>query len=296
MRILSKPDPSWFHRDEVREPHVRLRYLGTAGFVIENDERAIVLDPYVSRSSLFDTVAKPLISDEGLVRKWIPRADDVFVGHAHYDHILDAPTVCRTTGARLIGSRATCMVGRAAGLPDSQMLETSGREDIASGDWTVRGIPSLHGKVLFGRVTLPGDITSPPPWPPRLRDLRHGQVLNWWIDTGSIRIVHVDSADVIDDELRGLSADVVCLCAIGRRYRPNYVRDVVEILAPKVIVPCHWDTMITRLDEPCDLLPTVDLPGFLDEIRSFGVEPRLVPLLSSLGFPKFRERGSSVRG
>jgi len=290
MLFLDKPRAAWFHRDATppSDVHVTLRYLGTAGFVIENADRAIVIDPYVSRSGLARTIARRLVSDEALVRKWIPRADDVLVGHSHYDHILDAPTVCRTTGARLIGSRATCMVGRAAGVPESQMIETEGREDIASGAWTVRAIPSIHGKVLFGRVPFPGDITSPPPWPPRISDLRHGQVFNWLVDTGGLRIVHVDSAEILTRELRGLSADVVCLCAIGRQARPNYVRDVVETLRPKVIVPCHWDTMITPIDAPCDLLPTVDLSSFLDEIRSFDIEPRLVPLLSSLTFPRSR--------
>ena len=38
------------------------------------------------------------------------------VGHAHHDHILDAPCVCHQTGARLIGSEDVIRVGRAAGL------------------------------------------------------------------------------------------------------------------------------------------------------------------------------------
>lgn len=289
MIFLTRPSPDWFHRDPADlEPHVTLRYLGTAGFVIENAERAVVLDPFVSRPTLLGTFTARLDSDEALVRRTIPRADDVLVGHAHYDHILDAPRVCATTGARLIGSRATCMVGRAAGLPEAQLLETRGREDLASGPWTLRGLPSIHGKALFGRIPLPGDLVAPPPWPPRLRDLRHGDVLNWIVDTGGVRIAHVDSADVLRDELEGRSADVVCLCAIGRRYRPGYVRDVVETLRPKVIVPCHWDTMITPIDAPAELLPTVDLPGFVQEIRDHGVEPRLVPLLGSLGFARYR--------
>ena len=35
------------------------------------------------------------------------RADDVLVGHAHMDHVLDAPSLCMRTGARLIGSPST---------------------------------------------------------------------------------------------------------------------------------------------------------------------------------------------
>ena len=81
-------------------------------------------------------------------------------------------------------------------------------------------------------------------------------------------------------------ADLVCLCAIGRRYRPGYVREVVELTQPKWIVPCHWDTMVTPIDAPPEMLPGVDLPGFLREIEAVGVQALPVPLLGSLMLPR----------
>lgn len=278
-----KPVPGdWYCRHQ--GDAVRIRYLGTAGFVISDAGRTVALDPYLTRANLRTALRKPLVADTELIARHIPHVDDVFIGHAHFDHILDAPELCRLSGARLIGSRATMMVGRAAGLPREQLLETAGREEITSGHWTVRGLPSVHGKAVAGRIPLPGDITEPPPWPPRLRDLRHGLVLNWWLDTGALRIVHIDSADFINEELKGLSADVVCLCAIGRKYRPDYVRDVVELLRPRWIIPCHWDTMITPLEAEPDMIPGVDLPGFVQEIREAGAEPLLTPILGEQCF------------
>lgn len=278
----------WFDAQDPAQGHegatVELTYLGTAGFVIRGEQRTLVLDPYVSRPNLRHTLTKELVPNQALIREIIPHADDVLIGHAHYDHILDGPDLCHQTGARLIGSRATIMVGRAAGLPEHQLVETAGREDIASGAWTVRGLPSLHGKV-FGRIPIPGDITEPPPWPPRMRDLKHGLVMNWVVDTGGLRIVHIDSADYIPAELAGLKADVVCLCAVGRQYRPNYVKEVVGLLQPRWVVPCHWDTMMTPIRAQPDLIPGVDLPGFVEEIRAAGAEPLLTPILGQLRFP-----------
>lgn len=284
---LRPPAPEWFRRPALpaSDRQLSLTYLGTAGFVLRNEQRTVVLDPFITRPSLRDTLTAPLPSDPALVRSLIPHANEVLIGHAHYDHILDAPSLCQQTGARLIGSRAACMVGRAAGLPEAQLCETAGREDIACGPWTVRGLPSIHGKALFGKIPLPGDISCPPPWPPKLRDLRHGHVLNWLVDTGGLRLLHIDSADFLREELRGCQADVVCLCAIGRRYRPNYVREVVELTRPRWIVPCHWDTMITPIHSPPDMLPGVDLPGFLEEIRACGVEALPVPILGELQLP-----------
>ncbi len=256
---------------------IELTYLGTAGFVVKSPERTIVLDPYLTRIGI-SSIFKPMVVNTALLKKHIPHADEVLIGHAHYDHILDGPDLCKQTGARLIGSKATCMVGRAAGLPESQLKATDGREDIACGAWTVRGLPSIHGKAVFGRIPIPGDILTPPVWPPKILDLKHGLVLNWVVDTGKLRIVHIDSADFIPQELQGLKADVVCLCAIGRSYRPNYVKEVVALLQPKWIVPCHWDTMFTHYENEPDYIPGVDLAAFIQEIRDAGVEPIVMPL------------------
>jgi L-ascorbate metabolism protein UlaG (beta-lactamase superfamily) len=219
-----------------------------------------------------------------MLARYVPLADDVFVGHAHYDHALDAPDVCRRTGARLIGARAVCMVGRAAGLPESQLLETSGREDIQSGAFRVRGLPSVHGKVVMGRVLFPGDITEPPPWPPRVNELKHGLVLNWHVQSPGFSLLHVDSADFLRSELSGVRADLVCLCAAGWRARPNYVAEAVELLRPRFVMPCHWDTMLTPADQPARMLPGLKLDVMLDEIRRAGAEPLLLPLHARLRF------------
>ena len=274
LRRRLAPDPAWFRPRAVPVEHdVELTYLGTAGFVLRAHGRTLLLDPYVSRLGIEKLLRGPLVPDADVVTRLFPQADDVLVGHAHYDHVLDAPLICQHTGARLIGSRAVCMVGRAAGLPNAQLVSTAGREDLESGALTIRGLPSKHGKVFMGRVLFPGDITEPPPWPPRIGDLKHGLVLNWLVRAGRFTMVHVDSADYVREELEGLRADVVCLCAAGRRYRENYVQEIVHALRPRWVIPCHWDTMITPIEAPPQLLPGLDLPGMFDEITRAGAEP-----------------------
>ena len=283
---LRSPSPSIYTpRYNGADAVLELTYLGTAGFVLQTRNRTLVLDPFVTRPSLADTLARPLCPDRTLIRRHIPHADDVLVGHAHYDHVLDAPDLCQLTGARLIGSGTVCMVGRAAGLPEHQIRATAGRETIACGDCRVRGLPSRHGKAVLGRIPFPGDLQAPPPWPPRVHQLPHGPVLNWWLDTGALRVLHIDSADFVNSELADLQADLVCLCAIGRHYRPNYVRDIVRLVRPRWIVPCHWDTMITPLTTSPQYLPGVDLPGFIAEIQAAGVTPVVLPLGGRQGFP-----------
>ncbi|NOY26895.1 MAG: MBL fold metallo-hydrolase [Oligoflexia bacterium] len=284
--MLSKVDPALYHRDPVEPDHaLRMRYLGTAGFVVQAAQHTLVIDPFVTRPGLVRTLFRPLVPDAERVRRLIPKADDVLVGHAHFDHVLDAPCLCQHTGARLIGSPAVAMCGRAAGLPEAQIVVTEGGQDIATGPGRVRGLRSRHGRVYFNRVALPGDITAPPAWPPRLRALRHGAVLNWFVELGGVRMVHVDSADFSADEFRALDLgiDILCLCAIGRRWRPRYVAEAVELLRPRVIVACHWDLFTGPLDQEPFLLPGVDLKGMVGEIERAGCRPVILPLGGEVG-------------
>jgi L-ascorbate metabolism protein UlaG (beta-lactamase superfamily) len=257
-----------------------MKYLGTAGFVLSAQGHHVVLDPYLTRHPISRLLAGPLASDSALVARHVPRAHDVFVGHAHFDHVLDAPDLCLRTGARLIGSSAVCNVGRAAGLPEAQLVETRGREDVPSGPFRVRGLPSRHGKVLFGRVPLPGDIPKPPSWPARMGELRHGLVLNWHVRVDGFSLIHIDSADFLAHELHGLRADFVCLCAAGWQTRPRLVEELVDILKPRYVMPCHWDTMITHAERPARVLPGLELPRMLATIRAAGATPLLLPPLA----------------
>ena len=277
-RLLPVIDPRWYTAP-VHEPDatVHLRYLGTAGFVVTAGQHTVVIDPFVTRPGLLQSL-RPLVPSAERIARLLPKADDVIVGHAHHDHVMDAPVLCAQTGARFIGSPSACNVARAAGLPEAQLVETRGREDIPTGPGTVRGIPSRHGRVYFGRVTLPGTIDHPPPWPPRIWQLKHGLVLNWLLDLGGVRVVHVDSADFVEQEMGAVGhADIACLCAIGRKYRPGFVRQAIELLQPRYVMACHWDWFLTPYEDAPRLLPGVDLPGFMDEVRAAGSEPLLLP-------------------
>ena len=257
-----------------------MTYLGTAGFIFSSEDRHIVVDPFVTRPSKGETLLRPLRSDPKIVSSLIPKADDVIIGHSHHDHILDAPELCIQTGARFIGSPDSCRVARAAYVPEKQIISTKGREDIQCGqNATVRAFPSLHGRVYFNRVSMPGRIADDFSWPSRLSHFRHGLVLNWLIEIEGIRIFHIDSADFIEEELENIEAvDVLCLCAIGRNWRKNYVEDAVRLLRPKMIVACHWDCFWQPFHAQQYLLPSVDLEGFVADIEKAGVEPAVVPL------------------
>jgi L-ascorbate metabolism protein UlaG (beta-lactamase superfamily) len=255
----------------------RVRFLGTSGFeLVAAGGEVVVLDPYLSRPGLLRSLCGRLDPDAALLRREIPRADAVLCGHSHHDHALDAPIVCRNTGALLVGSESTLNLGRAAGLPETQLRRADG--PLRLGGVVATPIPSRHGKAILGRVPLPGDIDAPPRWPPRLWDLRHGPVMLWHLDLGDLRVLHVDSADWRDEALDGVEADVLCLCAVGRQYRRDYTRGLVARVRPRWVIPCHWDDFTLPWGHPPRQLPGVRVEDFVDEIRAAGAEPVVMGL------------------
>jgi L-ascorbate metabolism protein UlaG (beta-lactamase superfamily) len=275
--LFTRPAPGCF--DQPSSGSVRFTFLGTAGFVVHHATRTFVLDPYLSRAGLWRTAYGRLPVDHEAVRRFVPHADEVLVGHSHYDHALDAPAVATHTGARLLGSADTRHIAAAAGFDLQRYVTVSPREAVACGACTATAWPSRHGKALLGRVPLPGRLTAPPPWPPRIFDLPHGDVFHWHLDVGGLRVLHVDSADYFDDQLA--PADVLLLCAVGRQYRQDYTRTIVERVRPRVVIPCHWDDFTVPLGTPPRQLPGVDVEGFVDEIRTAGAEAVVLAPLQS---------------
>ena len=303
---LFLPDSLFSRFEPTGRESVTLEFLGTAGFLVNAGDRALVFDPYVSRPGLWRHRDR-LRPNESLIRREIierpgPLVREVFVGHAHSDHILDAPFLCRETGARLIGSRSVCRTGRAAGVPEEQIVPvTRDRQVIACGeDASVTAMHSRHAsisrdqkrlrrvnaitKAIVGRpvfetgedgslsgVPFDGETSDHLEWPAHVWELRCGQVFDWHVDIDGVSIVHIDSAELRENQFRGLTADIVCLCAIGRENSEfDYTRKVLEELRPQVVIPCHWDFFFRDYRRRPRSWPGVHLASWLREIEAIG--------------------------
>jgi L-ascorbate metabolism protein UlaG (beta-lactamase superfamily) len=114
-----------------------LEWLGTATFRLRIGGLVVFLDTYMDR-----VPAAPAV---GLSAAEVREADFILVGHSHFDHLASAEVIAANTGARIIASHESCRVMRERGVPDAQLLASSGgeRHRLAEGV-TVRVFPSLH--------------------------------------------------------------------------------------------------------------------------------------------------------
>jgi len=249
---------------------VRIRWLGAAGHVLETATTTLLIDPFLTRPSLLQLAGR-LRPDEAAIRARLPaRVDAVLCGHSHFDHLLDAPFIACTTGARLAGSATTCAFARAGGVAEEQLVPVppSGRT-FTVGDATIRFVPSLHGRILFGRVPFAGEVTAPPAVPAPFWHYPVGGAFGLLIELGGLRIYHNGSADLIDAELAGARADVLLVGLAGRGATRDYQRRLYDALAPKLVVPTHHDAFFAPLDDGVCLLPGIDLDGFASEHRAW---------------------------
>jgi len=246
---------------------VRLRWLGTAGFVVETPETTLLVDPFVTRPSL-GRIVQRIVPDERAIARHIPaKIDAVLCGHSHYDHVADAPRIAKLTNARLVGSPSTCAWGRAEGLPENRLVQIPASGALVRfGDIEVRFVPSRHGKVAFGRVPFGGEVRGTPRGPGRVWHYRMGGAFGLLIKTPSVSVYHNGSADLVDAELEGESADVLLACLAGRKGTENYVGRLVSALGPKLVIPTHHDAFFAPLERGLHLLPGIDVEGFVSDV------------------------------
>lgn len=257
---------------------VRVRWLGTAGHVIEAGGTTVLLDPFLTRPSLVRTAVRPLRPDPEAWWHWLPPGVDAIVcGHSHYDHLMDAPVIARRTGARIIGSRTTASFARAAGVDEARIDEVPAEGgSVRVGDFEITLIPSLHGRIAAGRVPFDGEVREPPPLPARLWHYKMGGAFGVRIATGGVSVYHNGSADLVDAALEGVGADVVLAGLAGRRATPRYLERLLGHLRPGLVVPTHHDFFFAPMEAGPRLLPGIDLAGFVSDVGRIAPDARVL--------------------
>ena len=111
---------SWQHdlgaQEGVQQPpqgSVVLKWLGNAGWEIQIGQTIILIDPFLTRGEANPNAEWK--TDEAAVLKVIKRADYIFAGHSHADHIADVPFIAKKFGSKVIGSRTTTNIALTGG-------------------------------------------------------------------------------------------------------------------------------------------------------------------------------------
>jgi L-ascorbate metabolism protein UlaG (beta-lactamase superfamily) len=248
-------------------------WFGVTALLLSDGEHAIFIDPFFSRPRGLLNLAlnREIAPDEAAIRKALAQAgirklDAVLVSHSHYDHAMDAGLVAQLTGAQLIGSESTANIGRGAGLPEDRQTIPRPGEPLRLGSFTLRFIESRHAGATGGKPT--GDIAVPLVPPARYLDYRLGDTYSILIEHPQGRVLHHGSAGHLPGALAGQQADLVFLGVALIDDLTVYLREVVDAVGARRVIPTHWDDFSRGVDEPLQPFPLiVRLDRFFDQMR-----------------------------
>ena len=203
------------------------------------------------------------------------RVNLLLTGHSHWDHSFDTATWSKLTGARIIGSKTTCLQAQAEAVPAERCRAVNGGETIALSEgvtmrvvrWNHSGDPSVnpeqHNPVELNAVPVPDPATG---------GLRAGVAEDFpngggnraylftvdgpdgrfsWFFSNSASAVDLHVPIVVDgvdygapiENLKSAMKDAKLTSVdlwIGSSAAP-VAKLVVPVLRPKAFLPVHWD-------------------------------------------------------
>lgn len=124
-----------------------LRYLSYSNFEIAYRGRVLLLDAY------YDTARAPYAEPIPLKESEVKRADAILVGHAHADHIVDAPAIAKRTGAQVFAPPPGLKYLQKQGLPENQIKVVRGGESFKMDGYTVQTALGIH-------MVLPANVSE----------------------------------------------------------------------------------------------------------------------------------------
>lgn len=245
-----------------------IEWLGTAGFRLEMDDTVLLIDPFLTRRSLPDTLGAAAVhSDPAIVEQFVPQADAVLVGHCHFDHAVDVPEFARR-GATVYGSSSVINLLGAHGLADRSVL-VDPRTAYEIGPFTVRFVPSRHSKLLAGlAVPSDGELTCDSLDALSSSAYRCGQVYGIHLSVGDSTIYHLGSADLVEEAYDLGPVDLLLCCIAGRSMTRQFTPRMLRTFDPGAVIPHHYDDFFRPFAGPMGLSLNINVAGFVDDVEA----------------------------
>ena len=237
---------------------VVLRWLGTANYELDYRGHIYLLDTYYDR--------KPRDRPIGFKAAQVTKADVIFLGHGHFDHMADAVPVHAQTKAPVVGAPITIETAIKLGLPADAATTVKGGETLHFGDLTVDTGLAQHSNADPRVPPLTKqmyDVEMGPQSPDELARqdavqargtfspdvITKGTIAFVFTLSSGFKILWLDSAGPITDGDRDLAkrAGPVDVAIIAYQAHPVAFKAVdetmplVRLFKPRIYLPAHHD-------------------------------------------------------
>ena len=213
-------------------------WLGHSTFLFRSPGgKRILIEPFVASNPSCPESAKKL-----------GELDLILITHGHSDHMADAVSIARASGAHVIANYEICLWLESKGIQNTAPMGHGGT--LALGGLSITMVNAVHGSSALedGRVVYMG---HPAGYVIRFED---GETIYFAGDTdlfGDMRLV---------GELHRPS---IAFLPIGDRFTmgPTAAARAVEFLGVRQVVPMHYGTFPFLTGTPAELRALVELRG-----------------------------------
>lgn len=249
---------------------ISLRWLGCSCFELVHRGRVYLLDAWFDRG--------PRTRSIGFTDDDVVRAETIFVGHGHFDHIADAPPIAARTGATIVGAPISTGYAASVGTPSSQLqtVKGLGAELLHYDGFTVEPILAHHavapsrtntkgetvGQALFDAYSAALDPFTPAETEAFQAMLARGSFNPLIITEGTIaylftfdsgyRMIWLDSGGPITAQMREVMSRIgktnLAIASYTVQGIPPLQVPVtmalVNLFKPDLFLPCHHDEIV----------------------------------------------------
>jgi len=255
---------------------VSVKWLGTAGLYITDNDSSFMIDPFFSRYGLLPIALKlplkPKIKQINSALKMfnITKCDGILVSHSHFDHSFDVPEISKKFQCNIFGARSTAMIARGANITENFIQEIEYNDTISIGNFKINFLESVHGPALFNKIPYPGIINSPLKQPANASAYRLGKVFSMHIThSDGTNFVHHGSAGYKDNMYDNINTDTIFLGIAGRGDTDNYIKNTVLKVKAKTLIPVHYDYFFKPVNKKMSYIPGVDFKGFQNNVLKY---------------------------
>jgi ribonuclease BN (tRNA processing enzyme) len=241
---------------------------GTAGVIARYKNTAILIDPFISNPSLKKVAFGKILPDTTLVEKVysneiLEQTKAVFVGHGHYDHILELPAIAARLNpdATVFCSNSTKNLLAPTSLKqivDAEQFAVNYNQEgtwLYSSDSSVRAMSFLgtHPPHFLGITLYKGNEKKPlNELPDKAKEWKLGTSLTYLIDFlekgKPVFRIFTQSSSCKDSVglfpsslLEEKKVDVSYSAAATSGSRIAYLQRTIDIVKPSVTVLTHWE-------------------------------------------------------
>ena len=238
------------------------RWLGINSLEFTSRGVTILVDPFLTRPSLAQTLFLPLRSNTSFLHQYIRPCHIILVTHSHHDHLLDVPEVIRLTGAHAYGSSNTRNILSSTGIPEYMTHEIQAGDEIQCSPIKIQVYATQHTRLPFDWL-INGLLTNHLRPPLRFFNYKMDTCLSFRISIGEA-VVQVGCDP-------HLPADILF---ISNRNSTDVLERVFAGVQPRILIPVHWDNITQPLSTtPKELI----YPGSLSLKKMMVLVKRLSP-------------------